>query len=214
MDVIIEGLESEGSSYAYVVTQATDGSITFYERLGFVRVGALTARKRQPAAEPTEVSALLQKSLSRSLEQHLPSSVRAPPQPPPRLASHLTRSGAVRGCGFTYCLSAVGDKLERQEKEGAAPPKVAVGGVSTHGIQDGRGGRDCTVRLREAWGARVRPPRFGDAPPCPNLGRADHLSECERSTHPRGACAHAGQGVRPALPQQAAAPEAEGGLDV
>ena len=36
----LEELEAEGSQYQYIVTQATDGSIPFYERMGFVRVGA------------------------------------------------------------------------------------------------------------------------------------------------------------------------------
>ena len=49
---ILEELEAEGSPYKYVVTQATDGSIAFYEKLGFVRVGALTAKKREVLTSP------------------------------------------------------------------------------------------------------------------------------------------------------------------
>ena len=36
---------------AYIVTQATDNSIPFYERMGFVRVGACTVKKRQAVAK-------------------------------------------------------------------------------------------------------------------------------------------------------------------
>ena len=43
---LLAELEAPDSRYKYVVTQATDGSIAFYERMGFVRVGAVTARKR------------------------------------------------------------------------------------------------------------------------------------------------------------------------
>ena len=45
VQLILDGLEAPDSPYRYVVTQATDGSIPFYERMGFVRVGALTAEK-------------------------------------------------------------------------------------------------------------------------------------------------------------------------
>ncbi len=56
LDLILEGLESADSPYAFVVTQATDGSISFYERMGFIRVGAVTARKRADAAPMDEAS--------------------------------------------------------------------------------------------------------------------------------------------------------------
>ena len=52
VELILEELEAEGSPYKYVVTQATDGSIAFYEKLGFVRVGALTAKKREVLTSP------------------------------------------------------------------------------------------------------------------------------------------------------------------
>lgn len=56
LNMVIEKLERENSPYAFVVTQATDGSIAFYERMGFVRVGAVTARQRStPDAIPGSV---------------------------------------------------------------------------------------------------------------------------------------------------------------
>ena len=54
LELMLEGFESADSPYAFVVTQATDGSISFYERMGFVRVGAVTARKRADAAPMEE----------------------------------------------------------------------------------------------------------------------------------------------------------------
>ena len=56
VDLILEGLEAEDSPYTFVVTQATDGSISFYERMGFVRVGAVTARQRAPPPPVEEAS--------------------------------------------------------------------------------------------------------------------------------------------------------------
>ena len=43
LQLLIDGLESKDSPFRYLVTQATDNSIAFYERMGFVRVGALTS---------------------------------------------------------------------------------------------------------------------------------------------------------------------------
>eukprot|EP00966_Prymnesium_polylepis_P164768 3809424-Prymnesium_polylepis.1 len=40
VELLLEELEAADSPYRYIVTQATDGSIPFYERMGFVRVGA------------------------------------------------------------------------------------------------------------------------------------------------------------------------------
>jgi GNAT superfamily N-acetyltransferase len=49
VELLLEELESEGSPYRYIVTQATDGSIPFYERMGFVRVGAVIVHAPDPA---------------------------------------------------------------------------------------------------------------------------------------------------------------------
>ena len=54
VELVIAEIERADSPYKYIVTQATDGSISFYERMGFVRVGAVTARKRDAAAAPGE----------------------------------------------------------------------------------------------------------------------------------------------------------------
>ena len=50
MQLIIDGLETVESPYRYAVVQATEGSIPFYERMGFVRVGAVTAQVIEGAA--------------------------------------------------------------------------------------------------------------------------------------------------------------------
>lgn len=52
VQMIIDGLESPESPYRYVICQATDGSIPFYERMGFVRVGCVTRTKRAKEVEP------------------------------------------------------------------------------------------------------------------------------------------------------------------
>lgn len=52
VQLIIDGLESADSPYRFVVAQATDGSIPFYERMGFVRVGAVTASPRLEGGKP------------------------------------------------------------------------------------------------------------------------------------------------------------------
>ena len=49
VQLIIDGLEAPDSPYRYVICQATDGSIPFYERMGFVRVGCVTRSKRANA---------------------------------------------------------------------------------------------------------------------------------------------------------------------
>ena len=64
VQLIIDGLEQPDSPYRYVVTQATDGSIPFYERMGFVRVGALTATPREPASPAVPSSATKRQKLS------------------------------------------------------------------------------------------------------------------------------------------------------
>ena len=51
MQLVLDGLEAADSPYAFCVTQATDNSITFYERLGFVRVGAVSAGGEDAAAD-------------------------------------------------------------------------------------------------------------------------------------------------------------------
>ena len=56
VQLILDGLEAPDSPYRYVVTQATDGSIPFYERMGFVRVGCVTRTKRA-GAEPADADA-------------------------------------------------------------------------------------------------------------------------------------------------------------
>ena len=56
VQLIIDGLETPESPYHWLVAQATDGSIPFYERMGFVRVGAVTSTPRggpPPPAPPT-----------------------------------------------------------------------------------------------------------------------------------------------------------------
>ena len=50
VQLIIDEMEKPDSPYAYIVTQATDNSIPFYERMGFVRVGAVTAKRTEAAA--------------------------------------------------------------------------------------------------------------------------------------------------------------------
>ena len=45
VELILDELEADESPYNYVVVQATDGSIPFYERMGFVRVGAVVGVK-------------------------------------------------------------------------------------------------------------------------------------------------------------------------
>jgi hypothetical protein len=50
VELIIGELEASGD-YSYIVTQATDGSIPFYERMGFVRVGAVTLAPKSDAAD-------------------------------------------------------------------------------------------------------------------------------------------------------------------
>ena len=45
VELILDELEADDSPYRYVVVQATDGSIPFYERMGFVRVGAVVGVK-------------------------------------------------------------------------------------------------------------------------------------------------------------------------
>ena len=59
LQLVIDGLETEQSPYRYVVTQATDNSVPFYERMGFVRVGAVSAvaskkKKKVEADEEAE----------------------------------------------------------------------------------------------------------------------------------------------------------------
>ena len=59
LQLVIDGLETEQSPYRYVVTQATDNSVPFYERMGFVRVGAVSAvaskkKKKVEADEDAE----------------------------------------------------------------------------------------------------------------------------------------------------------------
>ncbi|KAL1519508.1 hypothetical protein AB1Y20_023024 [Prymnesium parvum] len=50
VELIIDGLETEQSPYRFIVTHATEGSIAFYERLGFVRVGAIAEIASLPEA--------------------------------------------------------------------------------------------------------------------------------------------------------------------
>ena len=59
LQLVIDGLETEQSPYRYIVTQATDNSVPFYERMGFVRVGAVSAvaskkKKKVEAEEEVE----------------------------------------------------------------------------------------------------------------------------------------------------------------
>jgi hypothetical protein len=58
VDVMIESLEREykSHSYDYVVLQATDNSIPFYESCGFVRVGAIVENPNHPSNKSTEES--------------------------------------------------------------------------------------------------------------------------------------------------------------
>ena len=54
VQLVIDVLESSSEPpYEYLVAQATDNSIPFYERMGFVRVGAVTVtrRKKERVAE-------------------------------------------------------------------------------------------------------------------------------------------------------------------
>ena len=51
VELILAELEAEDSQYKYIVTQATDGSIPFYERMGFVRVGAVIVHEPEPDTE-------------------------------------------------------------------------------------------------------------------------------------------------------------------
>jgi GNAT superfamily N-acetyltransferase len=46
VELVIANCEAEDSPYEFLVVQATDGSIPFYERMGFRRVGAVTVRRR------------------------------------------------------------------------------------------------------------------------------------------------------------------------
>jgi GNAT superfamily N-acetyltransferase len=46
VELVIANCEAENSPYEFLVVQATDGSIPFYEKMGFRRVGAVTVRRR------------------------------------------------------------------------------------------------------------------------------------------------------------------------
>ena len=46
--LIIAQCEAPDSPYSYLVTQATDNSVPFYERMGFVRVGAVIVKPPEP----------------------------------------------------------------------------------------------------------------------------------------------------------------------
>ena len=54
MEKLLEQLEAPDSQYRFVVTHATHGSIPFYEKLGFVRVGAIVRhrRRKRPERDP------------------------------------------------------------------------------------------------------------------------------------------------------------------
>ena len=54
VQLVIDGLEDESSPYRYLVTQATDNSVPFYERMGFVRVGAVTTTRDDAADDDDE----------------------------------------------------------------------------------------------------------------------------------------------------------------
>ena len=53
MNKIIYDLEASGSQYDYIVLQATENAVEFYERFGFVRVGAV-ARYEEISTEENE----------------------------------------------------------------------------------------------------------------------------------------------------------------
>ena len=48
VELIIAQCEAPDSPYSYLVTQATDNSVPFYERMGFVRVGAVIVKPPEP----------------------------------------------------------------------------------------------------------------------------------------------------------------------
>ena len=61
VQLVLDGLEQPDSPYEYAVIQATDGSIPFYEKMGFVRVGAV-----QEVARPADAPAVGEKAAAAS----------------------------------------------------------------------------------------------------------------------------------------------------
>jgi len=59
VELIIAGCEAKDSPYEFLIAQATDGSIPFYERMGFVRVGAITVTPREAETERGEEEVIL-----------------------------------------------------------------------------------------------------------------------------------------------------------
>ena len=99
VQLIIDGLEAPDSPYRYVVTQATDGSIPFYERMGFVRMGAVQCTKRPEVKEPTDEDEPKKKKPKKS---KLP--------PPPQHIEMISRHDKYTIEGLDETCSTVADK--------------------------------------------------------------------------------------------------------
>ena len=95
--------ESEKINYDYVVLQATDNSVPFYESMGFTRVGAITLDESEASGEnkekeEKEKEVPIASSLSPSPSPS-PSNTPPPPPPPqplPPLKSEIVTSATIK----------------------------------------------------------------------------------------------------------------------